>query len=231
MRANPSGPRAYSSTKNDKLLLTGIFGPLVFVLNVVLGGIITPDYSHVRHAVSELTQSGTTNIVVLSLNFSLSALLMLLFGMAVYRKYQRRQHHREKSNREECLAKGGIWIVLYAVQALLLATVFPQDPIGSKLTFPGTMHLVLVAISALCIVAAILLVGFGVNDDGPSSTRHHWHGFKFYSIWSVAVMLASGASTGILIANDIPLLGLAERITQLAYLQWFVVFAYKAYMD
>lgn len=216
---NPS-PQSYqvsASARNRSLLLLGILGPVVFVFNVVLGGIMTPDYSHLRHAVSELTQAGAQNIVLLSAFFILSALLMLVFGVAVYRKY----HH----NREH-VATGGIMIALYAVQAVLLASVFPQDPIGSEATFPGTMHLVFVGISALCIVAAILLVGFAVDQSSKT-----WRGFKVYSILSVVVMLVSGASTGILIANDIALLGLVERVTQLAYLQWFVVFAYKAYMD
>lgn len=190
---------------------------MVFFFNVVLGGILTPGYSHLRHAVSELTQSGAQNIVLLSAFFILSALLMLVFGMAVYRKYHRRR---------ERVAAGGIMIALYAVQAVLLASAFPQDPIGSAATFPGTMHLVFVGVSALCIAAALLLVGFGVDQSYGI-----WRKFRVYSILSVAVMLASGASTGILIAKDIALLGLAERVTQLAYLQWFVVFAYKAYMD
>ena len=221
-RSNPS-PQIYqagaSQARNLSLFLlsTGILGPLVFVLNVVLGGIITPGYSHLRHAVSELTQSGAQHIVVLSVPFILSAHLMLVFGVAVYCKYHR--------NRER-VATGGIMIALYAVQAVLLASVFPQDPIGSPATLSGTMHLVLVAISALCIVAAILLVGSGVDQNSDM-----WRNFQVYSILSVVVMLTSGASTGVLIANDIALLGLAQRVTQLAYLQWFGVFAYKAYMD
>jgi ABC-type multidrug transport system permease subunit len=189
------------------------------VLNVVLGGVLTPGYSHLRHAVSELTQAGAKNsVVLLSALFILSALCFLGFGAAVYRKYHRRR---------ERVAVGGIVIELYAVQAVLLASVFPQDPIGSEATFPGTMHLVLVGTSALCIVAAILLVAFGVS----SSNARHWRGFRLYSILSLVVMLVSGASTGILIANGIDLLGLAERVTQLAYLQWFVVAAYKMYLD
>jgi hypothetical protein len=40
-----------------------------------------------------------------------------------------------------------------------------------------------------------------------------------------------GAPTPILIMNNIELLGLFERLTQLAYLQWFVVFAAKFYIE
>ncbi len=75
-------------------------------------------------------------------------------------------------------------------------------------------------------MAGILLVGFGADQSSSL-----WRGFKRYSILSLIVMLASGVSTGILIANDIALLGLVEHVTQLTYLQWFVVFSYKAYME
>jgi hypothetical membrane protein len=199
------------------LLLSGILGSLVFIFNVALGGIITPGYSHLRHAVSELTQAGAQHIVLLSAIFVLSAVLMLVFGVAVYR-YHPHSHRR--------VALGGIFIALYAVQAVLLATVFPQDPIGAPMTTPGTLHLVFVGLSALCIVAAILLIGYGVD-----ASAFHWRGFRLYSLLSLAVMLSSGACTPLLIANNIPLLGVVERMTQLAYLQWFVVFAYKAYTD
>ncbi len=213
----PHGQGTSRFLSNRSVMLTGILGSLIFIFNVLLGGFITPGYSHLRHAVSELTQSGAQNIVLLSAIFVVSAILMSVFGLAIYEKYNRLRKR---------VAIGGILIVLYGVQAVLLASVFPQDPIGSAATLPGTMHLVVVGVSALCIVAAMLLIGFGVKQSSS-----HWRGFRVYSILSVLVMLLSGASTGILIANDIALLGLVERITQLAYLQWFIVFAYKAYAD
>lgn len=247
-RTGQSNEPLRGNTRNRSwLLVTGMLGPLVFVFNVVLGGILTPDYSHTRHAVSELTQSGAQNIVLLSLFFILSALLILVFGVEVYYKYHRcrikeskKSHYRDINNLggNERVAQGGVWIALYALQAILLASIFPQDPIGTKATIPGTMHLVLVATSALCIVAAILMIGSGVDPRPPryssSSSiqqNHYWSGFRLYSIASVVVMLGSGASTGILIAYDIPMLGLVERITQLAYLQWFVTFACKMILE
>jgi hypothetical membrane protein len=193
-------------------LLTGAVGPLVFVINVVLGGLITPDYSHLRHAVSELTQAGAPNTVPLSALFVGSALSMLVFGVVVHRRWRVTRPR---------VATGGVLIAAYALQAVLLATVFPQDPIGAPMTFPGIMHLVIVGTSALCIVGALLLIGAGWD---PGS-----HGFRRYSWASLAVMLLSGASTGILVSYDIQLLGLVERITQLAYLQWFTVFSLMAW--
>jgi hypothetical membrane protein len=202
--------------KQRLLVLSGVLGPIVYILNVVLGGLITPNYSHVRNAVSELTQRGAPNIGVLSALFVLSAVLMLLFGIAVMMRY------RSRSRR---VYAGGMLIVVYGVFATLMTTVFPQDPIGGESTLPGTMHLVLAGLTAFVIMGSILLIGFGMNQ------RTGWDYFKPYSTITVALVFVLGASTPLLIMNEIELLGVFERLTQVAYLQWFLVFATKSYVE
>ncbi len=203
--------------KYSILFWAGVLGIVVYVLNVVLGGIITPDYSHIRNAVSELTQRGSPNIVVLSAIFVFSAILILIFGVTIM------LHHQHQSKR---VYTGGALIAIYGMFAALLATVFPQDPLGGESTFPGTMHLVIAGLAALVIMGSILLIGLGM--DQPTG---RWRHFKLYSVITVILVLAFGASTPILIMNKIELMGLFERLTQLAYLQWFAVFAIKSYTD
>jgi len=199
------------------LFLAGILGPIVYILNVVLGGIITPDYSHIQNAVSELTQRGAPNIVILSTLFVVSAILILLFGIAIIMRYK-------SQNRR--LYAGGVLIVIYGIFAASLASVFPQDPLGGESTFPGTMHLVIAGLTAFVIMGGILLSGLGMGKQtGP------WRRFKLYSVITVILVFVFGAPTPILIMNKIELLGLFERLTQLVYLQWFVVFAAKFYIE
>lgn len=198
------------------LFLAGVLGPIIYILNVVLGGIITPNYSHIQNAVSELTQRGAPNIVVLSALFVLSAILILFFGIAIMLPYQ---------NVNKRVYAGGALIVIYGVFATLLATIFPQDPIGGESTFPGTMHIVVAGLTAFDIMGLILLIGLGMDQ------RTGWYRFKLYSIITVIAVFVFGASTPILIMNKIELIGLFERLTQLAYLQWFIVFAIKSSMD
>jgi len=199
------------------LFLAGILGPIVYVLNIVLGGIITPEYSHIKNAVSELTQRGAPNIVILSALFVVSAILIFLFGIAIIMRYK---HQNRK------LYTGGVLIVIYGIFAASLASIFPQDPIGSESTFTGTMHLVIAGLTAFAIIAGILLSGLGMDKQTGT-----WSGFKLYSFITVILVFVFGASTPILIMNNIELLGLFERLTQMAYLQWFVVFAAKMYID
>jgi len=196
--------------KERILFLAGILGPIVYILNVLLGGIITPNYSHIQNAVSELTQRGAPNIVILSTLFVVSAILILLFGIAVMMRYK----HQNRR-----LYAGGVLIVIYGIFAALLASIFPQDPIGGESTFPGTIHIVLAGLTAFVIMGLILLIGLGMEQR---TGRAH---FKQYSIITVILVFAFGALTPVLIMKEIELLGLFERLTQLAYLQWFVVFA------
>lgn len=197
------------------LLLSGALSSLVYVANVVVGGLATPGYSPVRNAVSELTQAGAPYAVALGVPYVVSGLLLAAFGVALcmvsYRTSRR-------------VSTGGLLIGLFAVQAILLGTVFPQDPLGAPPTFPGTMHLVLVGVSVPLIVSAILLIGFGLDR-----TVSRWQHFRLYSVVAVLLMFAGGVLTPISIAGDVEILGLAERITQVAYLTWFTLLSIQAY--
>lgn len=199
------------------LFQISILGPILYVFNVLLGGLITPRYSHILDAVSQLTQRGAPNSLLLSSIFVVSASLILILGLASVMRYK-------GLNRKMFI--GGILIILYGVFAALLASVFPQDPIGSNATFPGTMHLILAGVTAFITMGAILIIGLAKHENFQEC-RH----FKSYSIITVSLVFVLGLSTPILMINNIELMGLFERLTQIAYLQWFVVFAIKSYMD
>jgi hypothetical membrane protein len=188
----------------ERYLWSGVAGPLVYLATVVAGGVVTPGYSHLLHAVSELTQRGAPHALVLGAGFALSAVLCGIFGVAIAAADRR-------------LLVAGSLIAGYGILAFLLATVFPQDPIGADFTFTGTMHLVLVGVSAVMLVAAILAAGLKLRD--------RLSGFLTFSALAVGLMLAGGAASGVMIARGIALVGLAERVTLIAYLSWFLVFA------
>lgn len=202
--------------KSRVLLLAGVTGPAVYLLNVILGGAITPNYSHIRNAISELTQRGAPSIGLLSGLFVLSAIFFIAFGLSIIRQYR----HINKR-----IVAGGVLTILYGVIAILLATIFPQDPIGTEATLAGSMHLVFAGLAALVIVVSILLIGFSMSRESKQ-----WGHFKVYSILTVILMLLSGATTPVLMMNDIQLIGLFERLTQVFYLQWFATYAIKSYL-
>jgi len=195
------------------LFFGGIFGPIVFVLNDIIGGVITPGYSYIINAVSELTQAGSENIYLLSSLLLISAIMSIAFGIGIFSNY--------KDRRSKLLFTGSILIIISGIFNGLTGTVFPQDPINGVTTFAGTMHLILVGITVIMAMPLVLMIGIGLYRE------KRWKSFRLYSIITVLIMVVFGGLTPVLIMNDIELLGLFERIVAYTYLSWFFVLAFK----
>lgn len=192
------------------LLACGILAVLVYIAVVVVADVVTPGHDPVVNSVSELIGTGAVNRDLYTPFFALSALLFIAYGVGAVLSFRER--------RSRLLTIGGALIVVYGISAVLIALAFPIDPIGEPLTFQGSMHLALVAITAPIIMATILLIGYGLYRDGRRL-------FGVYSAVTFVVVVGFGASSLYLLANGIPLLGLVERVTQYAYMLWYLVLA------
>ena len=95
-------------------------------------------------------------------------------------------------------------------------TIFPQDAMGTTMTTPGLMHLVLVGIQAISSMAAIILIGFWFKSNGIT-------GYFTYSIISFALVLITGIISIIGITKGFKFIGLLERLNVSIILVWFVV--------
>lgn len=190
------------------LLLCGIVAPLVYLATVIAGAAAVPQYSHIAMAVSALAQRGTPHPLVIEIGFSLSAVLSAAFGFGIW---------KTAGDRDGALHLSGALLIAYGIVALMIAVAFPMDPAGGEMTLPGVMHLVLVGLSAMILLAAILLAGFAFGRATP------W--FRAYSVVSALLMLLGGGFAYVSVQRGLPLSGLAERIMLAAYLVWILVFA------
>ena len=191
------------------LYLGGIFGPIVFLINDIVGSIITPGYSQIVNAVSELTQRGAEHSVLLSSLFLIAAVGLVLFAIGIVLQYN--------FGKSKLLFFGGIFIGLLGIFSAITGTIFPMDPFGEAATFPGEMHKNLTYINIILVVLGILLIGIGLNK------QKKWKLFLIYSIVVVLIMGTFGALTSVLIMNNIELLGLFERITIYGYQSWTLI--------
>ncbi|MBY9004064.1 MAG: DUF998 domain-containing protein, partial [Candidatus Lokiarchaeota archaeon] len=114
------------------LYFGGIIGPIVFLLNDILGNILTQGYSPIIHAVSELTQAGSENSFLLSSLFLIAAGGIIIFGIGLSMHY--------KIGRSKLMFLGGIFLILLGIFSALAGTIFPMDPFGEVSTFKGEMH-------------------------------------------------------------------------------------------
>ncbi len=177
----------------------------------ILGGALRPGYSHISDTVSELFSPGSPNKRLLDSLSTSTAVLNILFGVGVL-QFVRGSEHSEMVG-----WIGAGLIIAGGVVNIATATVFPQDAWGSPSTFPGQMHKILVAVLALLSILSTLLLGIWLN------TADIFPGFGTYSFVTVAIIILSGGFAAIKLGS--PIMGLTERITVVAVLQWTFILA------
>jgi len=206
--------------KNKRLLFCGILATAVYVITVILGGILTPEYSHISQAVSDLIAAGAPNKSLLDLLFALYNLLVIAFSVGLVQFVRSDQQNRRKvvgTVGALCLVAEGIFG--------LLTLFFPEDlgEMSAAISRTGMMHIVFAGLSSLTTMLTILLMGFWFKN----SLR--WQKYGRYSFISVGVVFVSGGLAAASIATGGSYGGLAERITIGGFLQWLFVISLALY--
>jgi len=206
--------------RNKVLLLCGILAPVVYVLTVFIGGIITPGYSHISQYISELIQTGALNKIILDPLFALYNVLVIFFGVGIFQYVRGEQKHERRS----AGTLGAITLVIEGL-AGFLTLFFPQDPIGTQITNTGTMHIILASVSSLTTMLSMLLLGLRLRTI-PALRNLGQYSFVF-----LAVVFVSGGFAARTIANPSPFNGLIERVTIGGFLLWLLVIGWRLYFS
>ena len=103
----------------------------------------------------------------------------------------------------------------------LTAAVFPQDPVGAPMTLPGKMHIALVGLMSVMSMIATALLGVWARQVDALA------GYGTYTLTSLGVMLVTGLLA--VFTSGSRWMGLTERLTVGAVLQWNVVTAWKLF--
>lgn len=197
---------------NRKLLFwCGIVGPLLYVFTMVLGGVLRPGYSHVGNAISELTQAGAPNHWLLDPLYVIYNLCSVGFGIGILLAARRS-------------SRAGRWagVCLTVLGALgVLMVWFPMDPLGAPATFAGTGHLVIAGLMSLGTMIAVLLTALWQRHL-PGQSR-----YVRYTVLSLGLIFVSGGLAAAMAASSHPWMGLVERITIGAFLQWEFITAWR----
>ena len=117
---------------------------------MVLGGVIVPSYSHLRHSVSELTSPGATYRRLLAFGFLLYNIAVALQGTGLLRSSVPSRWSR----------MAGVLLIVCAAAGILMIEPFPQNPMGSPTTTAGSPHIALAGLSG----PAQGCSDFGVRD-------------------------------------------------------------------
>jgi hypothetical membrane protein len=210
----PDAPTAASVSARtrpaDGAAWMGAAAALVFVGTVIVGGTITPGYSHIGNAVSELVETGAPYRAVLNVGFAAYNLLIIGFALDLFR--------RALASGSVGVTTGAGLLVGMAVAGLAMVP-FAMDPIGAPMTVWGIGHIILAGLASLSAMGSLLAFTLGLRS--PSWGRP-WAG---YAALSLAVTFVTGAVAAASAVGLWPTMGLWERITIGAQLQWVFAFA------
>ena len=196
----------------------GIIAPTIFVVTIVVGGLITPGYSHLSQSISELVMSGAQNKLYLDISFSINYVFSCIFGFWLFAIFRSKASPLNSSTG----LIGFITLGVIAVLSFLSSNFFTMNLPGTPATTSGTIHLILVALESIGSMAAILLVGLWFKKVGLS-------GYSVYSIITLIIVFATGIMTLVATTQDSSYVGLFERLTIGAFALWSFIIALKFY--
>ena len=189
------------------LLASGILSSILYVATDILGGLRYPGYDFTSQAISELGAIGAPSAGLVGALFFVYGVLVLAFGVGVY---------REGARRGRGLRITGAVLIAYAVTGF--ASPFTRmHQRGAGSLDADLSHIVL---TVALVILLLLAMGFAAFALGRR--------FRIYSIATMAGLVAFGAWTGAYAARlaaglPTPGMGIIERIDVYAALLWIAV--------
>ena len=189
-----------------------MLGPILYTMTWVLGGILQPDYSHIRDDISSLMAVGAPNKRLFDVMNIIDNVLMIVFFGSL--------HWFINDGQGSFL--GPVCFMLSSVLGLTVVLFFPLDEGGEPVSPRGKMHLNLVGMMSL-----LALVGMIALWRRLTFTPR-WIKFGNYTLISLIVTLI----TAVVAARNIGTerMGITERLVVTANLQYFFVIALNVYL-
>jgi hypothetical membrane protein len=183
--------------------LSGIAGPILFTILVIVEGLLRPGYSQVAQLISELGQVGTPNAILQDANFVATGLLLTAFAAGLYRGI----------GRGRFVTLGIALFLVFPGVMVLVGTLFPlPDPVHGPLSIAGFIVL----------IVAVFVVSFGLRKDD------RWKRLASYSLGTGVVLvglllLIIATGQGVLASY----FGLLERLFIVPVFLWIEVLAIR----
>jgi Protein of unknown function (DUF998) len=201
--------KKYVNVTERVLLSCGIVSSLFYAAMDVIGGTRWQSYSWISEEFSRLSAIGAPSRPVILALSPIYSLLVVAFGLGVWRSAGRRRALR---------VVGGA-LVVYAVVSWLWPQFFPEDLTAPVSALTNTMHIILAGVT---VFSWMLILGFGATAFGK--------GFRLYSIVTLLIVLVFGGAltsmqAAAMAAGQPTWIGLTERINIYSFMLWVIVLA------
>ncbi|MHA1965329.1 MAG: DUF998 domain-containing protein [Candidatus Thorarchaeota archaeon] len=194
------------------LAICGMLSPIIYTLMWIIGGILQPEYSHIRQDVSSLIAVGAPNKKLLDKFIITSSTLLFVFYLGL---------HWGINNGTGSIL-GPILFVISGLLGVLVALFFPLDEGGELITTRGKLHLILIAISGILATAGMFILWLQLAADAM------WNAFATFSLVTAVVSLVLVISTSVAATSNY--LGLIERFMVTSYQIYYFVLALMVFL-
>ncbi len=195
------------------LAVCGMLSPIVYTVMWILGGILQPDYSHIRDDVSSLFAVGAPNKGLMQSFIVASSVLLFVFYVGLH----------EGINDGGGSIVGPFLFLTSSVLGILVALFFPLDAGGEIVTLRGKMHLILVVGMGLLTIAGMVALWFRLR------LVEVWSVFATYSLISAIVSLILVIISGIFIKSKYR--GLLERLGVYPFQLYYFVLSLMVFLN
>lgn len=194
------------------IAILGMLSPIIYTIMWILGGILDPEYSHVRQDVSSLIAVDAPNKKLFDKFIITSSTLMFIFYLGL---------HWGINNGTGSII-GPILFVISGFLGVLVALFFPLDAGGELVTTQGKLHLILITISGLLATAGMVVLWFQLASDTI------WSTFATFSLTLAIVSFTLAIATSF--ATKTNYLGLVERFMVSSYQIYYFVLALMVFL-
>jgi len=194
------------------LAICGMLSPIIYTVMWILGGILLPDYSHIRDDVSTLIAVDAPKKKLFDKFIISSSTLLFVFYLGL---------HWGVNNGEGSII-GPILFVISGLLGVLVALFFPLDAGGEIITTRGKMHLVLIAVSGILATAGMVAMWFRLESVVE------WGVFATFSLITAAVSLILVVISAFTATSSY--FGLIERFMVSTYQVYYFVLALMVFL-
>ncbi len=199
---------------NKYFVLTGAIASIIYISHVIIGSILWKDYKHLSQSISDLTAIGAPNRVFLSRIIYFYAIFSLFFSLILLKNYNISKSFRVGT------------YLFFIMQIISLAySFFPQDSLGSQITFKGFMHLFITALIIPLTILAPIFIGVGLKNEK-----------ELYILGNISVLCGIlififGGLTAIFFVKKNPFRGLMEKINIGILQVWIFLLSISLYIN
>jgi hypothetical membrane protein len=206
---NSQQPNVKNMKKLRFLGICGIIAPILFLLLVIVGSLLRPDYSQFQNFVSDLGVG--SNSYIQNINFIIFGILSICLALGL---------RISIPSPQGISYKAGVWMVVLFGIGVLFAGVFPEN-YGS-----GDLHNITSASAFLFIIAAQLLIWRGLKSSDSSI----WETYRKYCLISGLLSIILVIILKIAMLDYTMYQGLAQRAFLAIPWIWIGVTGYKLYL-